>query len=81
MYKSVTVHSISPVCVPSLGATEVLEVEVEAVTWSYTGLGRERWLVFFRGGLAYFIRGHAWDIEWEEQEPYIDSLMYSINFD
>ncbi len=80
-YDSMFVLDMNPVCVPSLGVTEALEVEVWSITEPYLAPDRERWLTFFHGGLAYFIQGYAWDIEWEEKEPYIDSLMYSINFD
>ena len=75
---SVTVLSRQSVCPPIPGVTEGLEVEVR--TQRQRTIYQERWLLFFIGGQAYMLEGLAWPELWEEQEGFIDTILYSIRF-
>ncbi|MSQ40823.1 MAG: trypsin-like serine protease [Dehalococcoidia bacterium] len=75
---SVTVLSRQLVCPPIPGV--LIGLEIEATTQVQRTPYRERWLFFSIGGQRYILQGLAWPELWEEQEGFIDTILYSIRF-
>jgi hypothetical protein len=74
-YRSIDITNTRPTCVPGIGEALELEaiVEVrEAVIY------QERWLVFFDGGLGYFLEGWSRRDQWKLNEKFIDTMLFSF---